>query len=43
VAALRTSLGLTDDDLAVLARNSWRAAFVDEAERTRRLAEIDRA
>jgi adenosine deaminase len=41
VTALRTSLGMTDDDLAVLARNSWRAAFVGEEERARRLAEID--
>jgi adenosine deaminase len=41
VAALRTSLGMTDDDLAALARNSFRAAFVDEDERARRLAEVD--
>src|SRR4051794_35420681 len=41
LTALRTSLGMTDDDLAVLARNSWRAAFVDEDERTRRLAQVD--
>ena len=41
VAALRSSLGMTDDDLATLARNSFRAAFVDEAERTRGLAAVD--
>jgi adenosine deaminase len=43
LTALRTSLGMTDDDVAVLAANSWRAAFVGERERTRRLAEIDAA
>ena len=41
VAALRTSLGMTDDDLAALARNSFRAAFVPEADRARWLAEVD--
>jgi adenosine deaminase len=41
VAALRTSLGMTDDDLATLARNSFRAAFVPEADRERWLAEVD--
>ena len=40
LAALRTSLGMGDDDLRVLAANSWRAAFVDEDERARRLAEV---
>jgi adenosine deaminase len=40
LTALRTSLGMTDEDLALLAANSWRAAFVDEGERARRLAEI---
>src|SRR5215218_11047355 len=43
LTALRTSLGMTDDDLAVLAGNGWRAAFVEETERARRLAEIDAA
>ena len=41
VAALRTSLGMTADDLATLARNSFRAAFVDEAERARGLAAVE--
>jgi adenosine deaminase len=40
VAAVRTSLGLTDDDLATLATNSFEAAFVDEADRARWLAEV---
>ena len=40
VAAVRTSLGLTDDDLGVLAANSFEGAFVDEADRTRWLAEV---
>jgi adenosine deaminase len=43
LAALRTSLGMGDDELRVLAANSWRAAFVGEHERTRRLAEVDAA
>ncbi|MCW2701923.1 MAG: adenosine deaminase [Blastococcus sp.] len=41
VAAVRTKLGLTDDDLSVLARNSFEAAFVHDADRTRWLAEVD--
>ena len=40
LAALRTTLGMTDDDLAVLAANSFEAAFVDEADRARWLAEV---
>jgi adenosine deaminase len=43
LAALRTSLGMTDDDLAVLARNSFTAAFVPDDDRTRWLAELDAA
>jgi adenosine deaminase len=41
VAAVRTSLGLTDDDLALLARNSFEAAFVEETDRARWLGEVD--
>jgi adenosine deaminase len=41
VAAVRTSLGMTDDDLALLARNSFEAAFVGTGDRTRWLAEVD--
>jgi adenosine deaminase len=41
IAAARTSLGVTDADLAVLAANSFEAAFVDDADRTRWLAEVD--
>ena len=41
LAALRTALGMGDDDLARLARNSFEAAFIDHAERARRLAEVD--
>jgi adenosine deaminase len=40
VAALRTSLGLTDDDLATLAATSFRAAFVGEDERATGLAAV---
>ena len=41
VAALRTTLGMTDDDLSVLARNSFTAAFVPDDDRARWLAEVD--
>ncbi len=41
VAALRRDLGLSDDDLATLARNSFAAAFVDDATRAGWLAEVD--
>ena len=41
VTALRTSLGLTDDDLATLAATSFRAAFVGEDERAAGLAAVD--
>ncbi len=37
---LTTTLGMTDADLAVLAANSFEAAFVDEADRARWLAEV---
>lgn len=40
VTALRTALGMTDDDLAVLAANSFEAAFIDDGDRARRLAEV---
>jgi adenosine deaminase len=40
LAALRTTLGMTDAELAVLATNSFEAAFVDEAQRSRWLAEV---
>jgi adenosine deaminase len=40
VAVLRERLGMTDDDLAVLAANSFEAAFVDDADRARWLAEV---
>jgi adenosine deaminase len=40
LAALRTTLGMTDDDLAVLATNSFEAAFADETDRARWLAEV---
>jgi adenosine deaminase len=40
-AALRTALGMTDDQLALLARNSFEAAFVDDDVRTGWLSEID--
>jgi adenosine deaminase len=40
VTALRTALGMTDDELAVLAANSFEAAFVAEDDRARWLAEV---
>ena len=40
LAALRTTLGMTDDDLAVLATNSFDAAFVDEVDRARWLGQV---
>ncbi len=40
VATLRTSLGMGDDELATLAGTSFRAAFLDDAERSQRLAEV---
>jgi adenosine deaminase len=40
VTALRTALGMTDDDLATLATNSFEAAFADAADRQRWLAEV---
>ena len=40
LAALTTALGMTDADLAVLAANSFEAAFVDDADRQRWLAEV---
>ncbi len=41
LAALRKKLGMTDADLAVLAENSFAAAFVAEADRAAWLAEVD--
>jgi adenosine deaminase len=40
VTALRTALGMTDDDLAVLAANSFEAAFIGHDDRARWLAEV---
>jgi adenosine deaminase len=40
VHALRTALGMTDDDLATLAANSFEAAFVGDADREHWLAEV---
>jgi adenosine deaminase len=40
LAALTTTLGMTDDDLAVLATHSFEAAFVDDTDRARWLAEV---
>ena len=41
IAAVRTSLGVTDADLAVLAANSFEAAFIGDADRASWLAEVD--
>ena len=38
--ACRAALGLSDADVASLARNSFRASFVTEDERRRLLAEV---
>ena len=41
LAALRSSLGMTDDDLATLARNSFRAAFTRDEDRAAGLAAVE--
>ena len=41
VTALQTSLGLTGDDLAALARNSFRAAFTGDEDRVAGLAAVE--
>jgi adenosine deaminase len=41
VTALRSSLGMTDDDLATLATNSFEAAFIGDEDRARWLSEVD--
>ena len=38
---MQESLGLTDDDLAALARNSFEASFLDEEAKAARIAEVD--
>jgi adenosine deaminase len=38
---VQRSLDLTRDDIVTLAKNSFRAAFIDEAEKTRYLSRID--
>lgn len=40
--ALRAALGLTDDDLRLLARNSFEASFLEPGEKKAFLAEVDR-
>ncbi|MEX2255995.1 MAG: adenosine deaminase [Acidimicrobiia bacterium] len=40
-AAVVPALALTDEEVLELARNSFRASFLDAAERDRRLAEVD--
>jgi adenosine deaminase len=40
-AAVRDAFGLDDGALRALARNSFRAAFLDEPTRARYLAEVD--
>jgi adenosine deaminase len=40
-AAVRSALGLSNDDLIELARNSFEASFLDDATKARYLAEID--
>jgi adenosine deaminase len=41
MAAVRDALGLDDETVRTLARNSFRAAFLDEPTRARYLAEVD--
>jgi adenosine deaminase len=41
-SAIRTSLNMSDDDLVRLARNSFEASFLSEAEKAAFLAEVDR-
>jgi adenosine deaminase len=41
-AALNAELGLTRAELAQIARNGWKVALVDEAQRRAAIAEIDR-
>jgi adenosine deaminase len=41
VTALRTALGMADDDLATLATNSFEAAFVSDDDRARWLTEVN--
>ena len=40
-AAIQNALGFTDAELGQLARNSFTSAFLDEADRTRHLIELD--
>jgi adenosine deaminase len=40
-SASRDALGLTTADLAQIARNSFKAAFIPEAEKQQHLAQID--
>jgi adenosine deaminase len=41
-AAVQTALGLSDAQLVLLARNSFEASFLDDAERAEHLSELDR-
>jgi adenosine deaminase len=41
--AIRSTLGVTDDQLVQYARNSFEASFLDDATKTAYLAEVDRA
>jgi adenosine deaminase len=40
--AVRQALALTDEELAMIARNSFGAAFLDETTKAKYLAEVDR-
>src|SRR3546814_5943865 len=39
--AVRQALGLSDDELAMIARNSFGASFLDETAKERHIAEVD--
>jgi adenosine deaminase len=39
--AVRQALGLSDEELALIARNSFGASFLDEATKAKYIAEVD--
>jgi adenosine deaminase len=41
-AAIQAALGLTDEDLWQMARNSFSSAYLSDEQRSRYLAELDR-
>jgi adenosine deaminase len=41
-SAIQIALNVSDDEIVQLARNSFEASFLDEAEQARHLADLDR-